>query len=157
MNRLARSLTLAALLATPALAQDAPVLAELWANNGSLPPEFAWETGVTIHDNGQLTLRHCRGYETDGPACKTRKAKVGADALEAIRAAAKTSGLHDKPARPPEVVMVGGAMTGGLVWLDGQRIDLPAEVHEDDLDRVSGVMRAIRAAIPDRFDRFLDD
>lgn len=143
--------------ASPALAEDAPVLAEYWANNSSLPPEYAWETGVTILADGRLTLKHCTGYETEGPACKTRRARVPETALKVILTAAEASGLGDQPARRSDVVMVGGSASGGLVWLDGTRIDLPSDVHQDDVDRVAGVIRAIQAAIPARFDRFLDD
>lgn len=157
MTRLVRCLGLVVVLAFPASAEEAPVLAEYWTNNGSLPPAYAWETGITIRADGALTLRRCTGYETEGPACKTRRAKIAPEALEVIREAAAASGLRERPARLPEAVMVGGDMTGGLVWLDGARIDLPSDVHEDDVNRVAEVIRAIETAIPDRFARFLDD
>lgn len=145
------------LLAAPALAEEAPVLAEYWTNNGSLPPEYAWETEVTILADGTLTLKRCTGYETEGPACKTRRAKVTPEALEAIRAAAIASGLHEKPAGQPDEVVVGGSQTGGLVYLDGTRILLPSDTLPGDRERVGSVLRAISAAIPRRFTRFLGD
>ncbi len=151
-----RLLPLAALLLSfvPAQAQDAAVLAEYWTNNGSLPPEYAWETSVTILDNGQLTLKHCKGYETEG--CKIRRAKVGPDALEAILAAAADSGLAAKPARDTDQPIVGGGLSGGVVYLDGAKLTLLAQPDEADAPRVRKVLSAIEAAIPPRFDRFLD-
>lgn len=99
-------------LALPVQADEpAPVLADYWTNSGSLPPEYAWETSVLIREDGQLELKHCRGYETEGPACKQRKAKVPATALEAIRTAATDSGLLEEPARETDAPVVGGGMT----------------------------------------------
>ena len=144
-------------LAPMASAQDMPVLAEYWTNSGSLPPEYAWETEVTILTDGGLTLKYCTGYETQGPACKTRRAKVAPEALEAIRAAAAESGLSDKPAREAEAPMVGGSMTGGVVWLEGAKVVLLSDPHPDDAARIAPVLAAIEAAIPARFHRFLKD
>lgn len=139
-----------------ALAEDGTVLAEYYTSSGSLPPEYAWETTVVIRDNGQLMLRHCRGYETGGPACKDRKAMIAASDLEAIRAAARASGLAESPARPSEYPTVGGSMTGGAVYLDGVKVQLIADPQEADAARVSAVLVAVQAAIPARFNRFLD-
>jgi hypothetical protein len=152
-----KRLLLLGLLASPALAEDAPVLAEYWANSGSLPPEYAWETSVSIREDGALLLKHCKGYETEGPACKTRKAKVAPADLEAIRLAAEASGLREAPALAPDAVMVGGAVTGGVVYLDGGKVVLPSDTREEDAARVAAVLRAIEAAIPARLGRFLGD
>lgn len=151
-----RLLPLAALLLSlgPAQAQDAPVLAEYWTNNGSLPPEYAWQTTVTIREDGELTLKHCKGYETD--RCKTRRATVPPEALAAIRTAATASGLADKPARDTEMPIVGGGLTGGVVYLEGRKVILLEQPAEPDVPRVDMVLDAIAAAIPARFDRFLD-
>ena len=66
-------------LTVPAGADElSPVLADYWTDSGSLPPEYAWETSVLIREDGQLELKHCKGYETEGPACKLRHAKVAA-------------------------------------------------------------------------------
>ncbi len=152
-----KRLLLLCLFALPASAEEAPVLAEYWTNNGSLPPDYAWETSVTILADGALTLKRCTGYETEGPACKTRRAKVASAAVEAIRAAAIASGLRENPARPPDAVIVGGAMTGGLVWLEGERVELPSQTRPEDAARVALVLRSITDAIPNRLNRFLDD
>lgn len=149
-----KTIALLLLTASPALAQD--ILAEYWTNSGSLPPEYAWETTVTILTDGQLTLKHCTGYETEGPACKTRRARVDDAALAAIRSAAVDSGLAAKPARESDVVMVGGSLTGGAVYLDGTKLALLSQPAEADTPRVTKVLEAIAAAIPPRFDRFLD-
>lgn len=93
-------------------AEDAP-LAEYWANSGSLPPEYAWDVTITISAAGNLVLKHCTGYETEGPACKTRKATVSAADLAAIIAAAKAAELAEKPARQTEDIPVGGGSDGG--------------------------------------------
>ena len=151
-----KAIALLLLTATAAIAQDAPVLAEYWTDSGSLPPEYAWETTVTILEDGALTLKHCKGYETEGPACKTRRAQVAEEALAAIRTAAVESGLADKPARETEFPMVGGGLTGGLVYVDGQKVKLLSQPAEADADRVGKVLAAIAAAIPPRFDRFVD-
>lgn len=147
---------LIAIAALPAQAEDAPVLAEYWTGSGSLPPEYAWQTTVTLSDDGQLTLKHCKGYETEGPACKTRRAKVALDALAAIRTAAADSGLADNPARETDTPVVGGGLTGGRVFLDGIEIRLLSQPVRADAERVGAVLQAIAAAIPPRFDRFTD-
>ncbi len=148
---------LAMLVALPVQAEElAPVLADYWTNSGSLPPEYAWETSVLIRMDGQLELKHCKGYETEGPACKLRNAKVSEAALEAIRTAATESGLIEKPARETDTPMVGGGMTWGRVNLVGGTVDLPSQPAEADVERVGKVLAAIAAAIPPRFDRFTD-
>lgn len=148
---------LALLILTAAAAQaDDAVLAEYWTNSGSLPPEYAWETSITILADGQLTLRHCKGYETEGPACKTRRARVKEEALATIRTAARDSRLAVKPARETDTPMVGGGLTGGAVYLDGARIVLVPQPAEPDVPRVRKVLSAIAAAIPQRFVRFTD-
>lgn len=154
MKRLLFAVTLST-LPMIALAEDTPVLAEYWTDSGSLPPEYAWETSVTILQDGKLTLKHCRGYETEGPACKTRRAKVTPDTLEAIRDAARASGLVEKPARQSEDIMVGGGSVGGIVYLDGQKIALLSQPADEDAERVGTVLMATGAAIPARFDHFL--
>ena len=144
-------------LTLPAHADElAPVLADYWTNSGSLPPEYAWETSILIREDGQLELKHCKGYETEGPACKLRTAKVSEDALQAIRAAAADSGLIEKPARETETPMVGGGLTWGRVNLVGGTVELPSQPAEADVARVGKVLAAIAAAIPARFARFTD-
>ena len=139
----------------PALAQE--VLAEYWASSGSLPPEYAWDVTVTIATDGKVTLKHCKGYETEGPGCKIRKGKATTDKVQAIREAALASGLIDRPARNAEDIMVGGGATGGKVWIDGAEIALPSQPAADDAERVATVLSAVRAAIPDRLARkFID-
>jgi hypothetical protein len=143
-------------LTVPALAEDAPVLAEYITDSGSLPPEYAWETSVLIREDGQLELKHCKGYETEGPACKLRRAKVPDAALEAIRTAATESGLVAKPARETDTPTVGGGLTLGRVTLDSGTVELPSQPAEADVERVGQVLQAIAAAIPPRFGRFVD-
>ena len=149
-----------AMLPVTAIAQDVPVLAQYWTDSGSLPPEYAWETSVTIFADHSLTLRHCTGYETEGPACKTRKAKVTDDQIQAILTAATESGLLQTPARdlPEDMIPVGGGVTGGSVTLDGQVISLVAFPAVEDAARVAMVLQAIHAAIPERLrQRFMDE
>ena len=144
-------------IAPAAQAQEATVLAEYWTNNGSLPPEYAWETSVTILADGKLTLTHCTGHETEGTACKTRRAKVSAEALAAITAAAEASGLSTKPAQETDVPIVGGGLSGGRVLLEQGEVTLLSQPADADAARVDSVLAAIRAAIPTRFNRFLQD
>lgn len=152
-----RLLALLLALALPAQADElAPVLADYWTNSGSLPPEYAWETSVLIREDGRLELKHCKGYETEGPACKLRSAQVPEAALDAIRAAAKESGLIEKPARETDTPMVGGGLTWGRVNLADGTVDLPPQPADADVERVGKVLQAIAAAIPPRFDRFTD-
>ena len=151
-----KPLALFLLTATAVFAQDAPVLAEYWTDSGSLPPEYAWETTITILEDGTLTLKHCKGYETEGPACKIRRARVAEEALAVIRTAAAESGLAKDPARETETPMVGGGLTGGLVYVEGQEVRLLSQPAKADADRVGKVLAAIAAAIPARFDRFTD-
>ena len=151
-----RPLALLLALALPAQAQDGAILAEYWTNNGSLPPEYAWETSVTIAVDGQLTLKHCKGYETEGPACKLRRAKVSEAALDAIRAAAAESGLIERPARDTDTPIIGSGLTWGRVNLAAGTVELPSQPAEPDVERVGKVLAALAAAIPPRFNRFTD-
>lgn len=139
-------------LSLPAHAQE--VLAEYQTDSGSLGPEYAWDTTVSILSDGQLTLKHCR-YAAESPSCKTRRATVPEDALAAIRRAASESGLAEKPARDAEELVIGGGLTSGAVYLDGTKIDLLPRPAAADVERVEKVLDAIAAAIPRRFDRFL--
>jgi hypothetical protein len=144
-------------LSLPVQADElAPVLADYWTNSGSLPPEYAWETSILIREDGQLELKHCKGYETDGPACKLRKAKVSEAALDAIRTAAADSGLIETPARETDRPTVGGSLTWGRVNLLDGTAELPAQPADADAARVGKVLAAIAAAIPPRLDRFTD-
>ena len=148
-----KPLALLLALTLPAQADElAPVLADYWTNNGSLPPEYAWETGILIREDGQLELKHCKGYETEGPACKLRRAKVSEAALDAIRTAAIDSGLIEKPAVETDTPMVGGGLTWGRVNLAEGTVELPSQPADADVERVGKVL----AAIPPRFDRFTD-
>lgn len=153
-----RPLRLAALLLclAPAVQAQEAVLAEYWTNNGSLPPQYAWQTGVTIRADGSLTLTHCKGYQ-EGPACTTRHGRVPPEALTSITAAAEASGLAVKPARETEMPIVGGGQTGGRVVLEGGEALLIPQPAEADAARVADVLSAIRAAIPARLHRFLQD
>ena len=152
-----KPLALLLTLALPTQADElAPVLADYWTNSGSLPPEHAWETSVLIREDGQLELKHCKGYEVEGPACKLRTARVSEDALQVIRTAATESGLVEKPARETDTPMVGGGLTWGRVNLVSGTVDLPSQPTDADAARVGKVLSAIAAAIPQRFDRFTD-
>jgi hypothetical protein len=142
-------------LAAPAFAADP--FAVYHTDSGTLPPEYAWATDVTIDSEGLLTLRHCTGYQTEGPACKTRRARVTPEELAAIREAALASGLAETPARAAEYPMVGGSMTYGRVHLDGITIELPSDPLEADAARVALVLRQVEAAIPSGLGRFLED
>jgi hypothetical protein len=148
-----RTLVLAALSfisAAPAPAQDIPVLATYHADNGSLPPEYAWSTDVTILSDGTLTFTHCTGYATEPPGCTTQGARVTETAIAVIGAAATESGLAEDPAAPNPDPPIGGGGMSGTVVLDGNRIELPRDPAPADADRVAAVLRAIATAIPSR-------
>lgn len=154
MKKLLLALTLAT-LPLAATAQESPIVATYGTNNGSLPPEYAWDNYVVIHEDGKMEVRHCKGYETEGAGCRTRRGKVTPEAIEAIRAAALASGLADKPAAESEYPMVGGDGVWGSAFLDGQEIELISDPAENDANRVGEVLRAIADAIPGKFDRFM--
>lgn len=151
MTRFAPIALALSLLASPAL--SAEVLAEYWANSGSLPPEYAWDVTVTIHTDGQVILTHCKGYATKPPGCKTRKGKADAAKLDAIRAAVVEADLIAKPARASDEVIVGGGASAGTVTIDGEKRSLPSFPVIDDANRVGLVMQAIYAAIPTRLSK----
>ena len=147
------ALALCLFLPAAALAEEAPVLAEYWARSGSLPPQYAWSTEVTIRTDGQLLLKHCRGYETEGPACTQAKARVKPARLDAITAAARASGLAEKPATEADRPPIGGGTVVGRVTLDGKAIALPAFPAKPDQERVAAVLASISQAIPHRLMR----
>ena len=130
-------------------------LATYFASSGSLPPEYAWDVTVTISDAGLVVLKHCTGYETEGPACKTRKGKASPAQVDAIRAAVRDSGLLQDPAQEaaPEEIPLGGASFGGTVTLDGTTVTLWAFPRAQDRDRVARVLATVEAAIPERLRR----
>ena len=147
MRRLMLALALAA-APLPALAQE--VLAEYRASSGSLPPEYAWSVTATIAADGGVVLTHCKGHETEGPACTTRRGTATPARVQAIRDAVAASGLIGNPARESDGIMVGGGSVRGRVRIDGSEIVLPAQPAPEDATRVAAVLSAIRAAIPDR-------
>ena len=141
------------LLPAAALADEAPVLAVYWERSGSLPPQYAWSTTVTIRTDGQLLLKHCKGYETEGPACTTEKARIKPARLETITAAARASGLAENPATEANDFPIGGSTVAGRVTLDGTVIDLPTFPVKADQDRVANVLTAIAKTLPHRLVR----
>ena len=134
--------------ALPLAAEDLP-LASYWANSGSLPPQYAWDVTITISEGGDTEIRYCTGYEMEGPGCKTATARLDAAALAAIRQAALASGLATSPAQEVPHPMVGGSTRGGTVWLDKQKITLPAQPVAADVPRVQSVLEAIISALPE--------
>lgn len=136
-------------------AEESPVFVSYGTSNGSLPPEYAWDNRVTIHESGKLVIIHCKGYATEGSDCRTRKGKVTAEAMEAIRAAAIASDLSANPAAETMDPSVGGGGSWGTVLIDGQEYELLWEPRAEDANRTAEVMSAIAAAIPTRFESFM--
>lgn len=150
MRRLLPILALAA-LPLPALAEG--ILAEYWANSGSLPPEYAWSFAVAINADGGVTVKDCKGYESEPPGCTIREGKAAPEKLQAIRDAVASAGLIDRPARTSEEIMVGGGSTGGKVLLDGIEVPLPPQPVAEDVARVGQVLAAIRDAVPQQLQK----
>ncbi len=150
-------LALCLFIPAAALAEKTPVLAEYRAHSGSLPPQYAWSTDVTIWADGQLSLKHCKGHETEGPACTKTKARVKPAKLATITATARASGLAGKPASEASEHPIGGGTVFGRVTLDGKEIDLPPFPAKPDQDRVAKVLAAIAQAIPHRLMRHAFD
>ncbi len=141
-------------LATPALADDA-ILATLNARSGSLPPEYAWSVSITIAADGLVTATRCKGYQTEGPACKSATATTTPNMLEGIRTAAKASGLATNPAKPLDPPMVGGGTISGTVVLDGKTIEMIAQPVPEDAERVNTLIDITGAAVPRALDPIL--
>lgn len=154
MRRLLLTLALVA-LPLPALAEE--VLAEYWANSGSLPPEYAWSVEVAIDADGGVTVKDCKGYATEPPGCTILTGRTTPEKLQAIRDAVTAAGLIDRPARSAEEIMVGGGSTGGKVLLDRAEIPLPPQPAAEDAARVGQVLAAIRDAVPQRLQTLLTD
>lgn len=137
-------------LGLTAFSAGAEPLATYWEQSGTVPPEYAWRLSVDIADDGALSLRYCRGYETEGPACWSAESALRPEALAAIEAAAAASGLAGNPAAElaDSEIPVGGGARGGTVILDGQTLRLPPFPQHHDAARVETVLDAIAAAIP---------
>ena len=138
-------------IAVSAFAADAEVPAELAiysSQSGSLPPQYAWSTSVTIYLDGQVAVQHCRGYETEGPACTTSNAQTTPEAIASILDAVKASNLTTKAAVENPSPPVGGGSSHAVIFVDGKSITLPPFVIAADADRVAAVLRAIEAAVP---------
>ena len=144
------------LAAGPVLANDG-ILATLDATSGSLPPPHAWSVSITIATDGLVTAKRCKGYETDGPACKTATATTTPEKLEAIRGAVEASGLATRPAKPLDPPMVGGGSLSGTVTLDGQTIEMIAQPVPEDAERVNTLIDVVGAAVPHELDAILGD
>lgn len=149
-----KPLVLLLALALPVQADDA-VLATLYADSGSLPPQHAWSVSITIAPDGLVTVKRCKGYETDGPACKTGSATTTPEALDAIHSAAKASGLATHPAKPLDPPMVGGGSISGTVLLDGQTIEMIAQPVPEDAERVNTLIDIVGSAVPRELDAVL--
>lgn len=154
MKVLSLALTLA-LTPLAALAEDAAVFVTYGYSTGSLPPEYTYSNDVTIFEDRKLVITHCKGYATEGQGCRTRKGKVTPEAMEAIRLEAIASDLAANPALKAKDPMVGSDGTWGSVFVDGLEYVLLWEPRAEDADRTGAVKRAIDAAIPDRFARFM--
>lgn len=154
MKTLLFAVTLAFLPAVT-LAEDSPVLAVYNSDSGSVEPRYQWTTTVTIHEDGQIELEHCKNFEAATPTCRTRNGKAVPGGVEAIREATLASGLIDKPATPSEAVIVGGSAPSATVYIDGQPVEILSEPDFADRDRVNAVKAAIEAALPARFQRLV--
>ena len=153
-----KTLVLAAAVALAplaAVAEEAAVLVSYGTSSGSLPPEYAWDNEVIIYEDGKLVITHCKGYATEPPGCKTRKGKVSEEAMQAIRDAAIASDLAANPAKPAPDPMVGGGGSWGKVMVDGQTYEILWDPRAEDANRTGDLVRAIDAAIPDKFARFM--
>ena len=131
-----------------ASAQEAEVLATSWSRSGTVAPAYAWSVTTVIRIDGQVSVTACKGYDTEGPNCTTRKGTAAPDRLDAIRAAVAASGLLDAPAREADSFPVGGGTNGGSVQIGGVTVVLPPFPAEADIPRVAAVMAAIATAIP---------
>ncbi|MFM7335761.1 MAG: hypothetical protein ACKO1H_15375 [Tabrizicola sp.] len=150
-----RTLALVLLTATAPNAEEAPVLAKINATSGSLPPPYAWSVVISIGTDGLVSVTRCKGYETEGPACKTGTATTTPEALEAIRLGARASGLATRPARSLDPPMVGGGSISGTVHVDGQTIDLVAQPVPEDVNRVTTLIELIGGVVPAELDPIL--
>lgn len=150
-----RWLWTAVLAVAPHVAGAQALVAEYWESSGSVEPKYAWSVDVTFRDDGSVAVRRCKGYETEGPACKLGTGKVTVQVLNTIRDAADAAGLAKRPPKPApdDEIPIGGGSAGGAVWWQGEKIvlwDFPAQA---DVARVATVVAAIRAAVPERLAR----
>jgi hypothetical protein len=156
MKKLLLSACLAVLpFVVPALAEESPIFVSYGYSTGSLPPEYTYSNDVTIFEDGSIQVIHCKGYATEGPGCRTRKGKVTDEAMTAIRDAAIASDLAATPAKKAEFPMVGGDGSWGSIFVDGQEYVLLWDPRAEDANRTGDLKRAIDAAIPSRFNRFM--
>jgi hypothetical protein len=148
MTRILPLAAVALSLAAPALAEGPPIYATYHVDNGSLPPEHAWATNVTILGDGTVTLEHCTGYATEGPDCQTRRGHAFRAGMQVIFYAAVESGLAASPAAVNPDPPIGGVGVSGSVTLDGITITLPRNPAPEDAGRVARVLQAISMSIP---------
>ncbi len=149
-----RPLAVVLALVLPAQAEDA-LLATLDARSGTVAPPYAWSVSISIAADGLVTAKRCKGYETEGPACKSATAPTTPEMLEAIRIAAKASGLAANPAKPLDPPMVGGGTISGTVILDGKAIEMIAQPVPEDAERVNTLIDIVGAAVPRELDPIL--
>lgn len=149
-----RSLLLIPMILVPMLAQaegetviQEPV-AIYMTDNGSLPPPYHWEWTASLFADGAVNLTYCKGYEQEGPGCADVSGQTDPAAVAAIIAAARESGLLERPAQAAEDIMVGGGLTSGMVMLDMQGVELISSPRAEDAPRVQSVLTTMAAAIP---------
>ncbi len=140
--------------ALPAHAEDI-LLATLDARSGTVAPPYAWSVSIRIAADGLVTVKRCKGYETEGPACTTGTATTKPEMLEAIRSAARASGLASRPAKPLDPPMVGGGTISGTVILYGNAIEMIAQPVPEDAERVNTLIDIVGAAVPRELDPIL--
>lgn len=145
------SLALAfSLAASPLLAQDTTEFAYWGENSGSLPPEYAWDYGVTFMADRHAEVRYCKGYATEAPGCATTKFRLSKRKFATLQAvlAPLEADLAANPAKDDLNPPVGGGSVYGKLSMNGHEVALYAFPMADDAARVNAVLDVLRNNTP---------
>lgn len=123
------------------------VFATYGYDNGSLPPPYREEFRAAFSHEGQVRLTACRGYGEEG--CVSLEAEMRPGAAERIAAAARASGLAEKPAQKDPEPPIGGGLAWGEVVLGGATYSAIALPAPEDASRVEALLAALDAELPE--------
>ncbi|MGA0540341.1 hypothetical protein [Neotabrizicola sp. VNH66] len=149
MIRLAAALFLA-LVAAPALAEDASPIAVWGEDSGTLPPEYAWSYTVTFTTDRRVTVEYCKGYADTAPGCATVKKRLTKASFAAFQAelAPLALGLLEDPARTDPDPPIGGGAFFGKLNVDGEDVALPAFPVDEDKPQVDAILQVLQDYTP---------
>ncbi|HPH94502.1 MAG TPA: hypothetical protein PKW33_13885 [Anaerolineaceae bacterium] len=115
---------------------------------GSLPPPDHYEYDIQAGPEAVVHLSYQPDYSGPGTPTWETSLPLAPGALEAIYAAAHACRAFRKKWRQRNPAWVGGELYGFTLTLNGQRVEIPANLEEKDAGQIQPLIQAVRALIP---------